>query len=103
MIAYALLKLMRLQSVQGDVLAELKSLYSPLLLLGIYIAVTGVFGNLLWPLPGSYNILFYDLYPLLGIGLIAIAISIKNRTKLEYIGFLALLLGLVTIYYGTLG
>jgi len=103
LIAYALLKLMRLQTVQGEILAELKPLYPPLLLLGIYVAVTGVFGNLLWPLPGSYNILFYDLYPLLGIGLIAIAISIRNGTKLEYIGFLALLLGLVTIYYGTLG
>jgi len=102
LIAYALLKLMRYHSVQGEILAELKPLYPPLLLPGIYIAVTGVFGNLLWPLSGSYNILFYDLYTLLGIGLIAIAICIRNGTKLEYIGFLSLLLGLVTICYGTL-
>lgn len=103
LIGYIFLRLMRLHTTYEEILNELRPAYIPLLLIGIYIAVTGIFGNLLWPLPGSYNILFYDLYPMLGLGLIAIALSIRNGYRLEYIGFLALVLGLVTIYYGAVG
>ncbi|MEM0020957.1 MAG: DUF981 family protein [Fervidicoccaceae archaeon] len=103
LIGYAFAKISMLHTTYEEIMKELKPLYIPILLLGIYIAVSGIFCNLLWPLPGSYNILFYDLYPLLGVGLIALAISIKYNYKLEYIGFLALVFGIVTIYYGAVG
>ncbi|AAY79717.1 DUF981 family protein [Sulfolobus acidocaldarius] len=82
---------------------SLRSLYMPLLVMGSFMAITGLYGLLVWPLPGSYNILFYDLYPILGLGLMGIAFSLKNNYKLELFGFLALILGLVTIYYGVQG
>ncbi|TRM86276.1 hypothetical protein DJ526_10015 [Sulfolobus sp. A20-N-G8] len=61
------------------------------------------YGLIAWPLVSSYNILFYDLYPILGIGIIGIAVSIKYSYKLEILGFMALLYGLITIYYGIVG
>ncbi|WP_338599196.1 DUF981 family protein [Sulfolobus tengchongensis] len=101
--AYALIRTYRVHSTVTDFRNAIKSAYVPLLTLGTFMAITGLYGLLLWPLPGSYNILFYDLYPILGIGLIGIAVSIKNDYKLEIMGFMALLYGLVTIYYGAVG
>lgn len=103
LIGYIFVKSMKLHTAREEIINELKPAYIPLLVIGLYIAITGIFGNLLWPLPGSYNILFYDLYPMLGLGLIGVALSLRNGYKLEYMGFLALLLGLVTVYYGTIG
>ncbi|MBB5252287.1 DUF981 family protein [Sulfurisphaera ohwakuensis] len=101
--AYGLIKTFLVHSTVQDYRNAIKPQYMPLLLLGLFMSITGFYGMLLWPLPSSYNILFYDLYPVLGLGIIGIALSIKNEYKLEHLGFMALLFGLVTIYYGVQG
>ncbi|ADX83500.1 DUF981 family protein [Saccharolobus islandicus] len=98
-LAYSLIKTFRVHSTVVDYRNAMKSTYVPLLALGGFMAITGIYGLLVWPLISSYNILFYDLYPILGIGLISIVVSIKNDYKLEILGFMGLLYGLVTIYY----
>ncbi|QXJ27474.1 Uncharacterized protein J5U23_00341 [Saccharolobus shibatae B12] len=102
-LAYALFKTYRVHSTVVDYRNAMKSAYMPLLALGTFMTITGIYGLLVWPLISSYNILFYDLYPILGIGLMSIAVSIKNEYKLEVLGFMGLLYGLVTIYYGVTG
>ena len=101
--AYGLIKTFLVHSTVQDYRNAIKPQYMPLLLLGLVMSITGFYGMLVWPLPSSYNILFYDLYPVLGLGIIGIALSIKNEYKLEHLGFMALLFGLVTIYYGVQG
>lgn len=71
--------------------------------LGAYALITGLYGQLTWPLPGSYNILFYDVYTMIGLLMIAAYFSIKAGVKLQYVGFLAFLLGLMVILYGLSG
>ncbi len=75
----------------------------PLAVIGVYMLVSGMFGQFTWPLPGSYNILFYDIYPIVGLFLIAAAWAVRQRMRLQYIGFFGLMLGLVTAFYGVTG
>ncbi|MFP3268646.1 MAG: DUF981 family protein [Desulfurococcales archaeon] len=100
---YSLAKLWVTKNSHEEAINKLKPFSIPALILGAYITITGLYGSMLWPLPGSYNLLFYDLYPLLGLGLIGIAMTIRSGYKLEYMGFLALILGLITAYYGYMG
>ncbi|MHB8396825.1 MAG: DUF981 family protein [Thermoplasmataceae archaeon] len=72
----------------------------PLFILGLYITLSGFWGQLTWPLPGSYNILFYDPYTVLGIIILSGAISVFRKTRVQYVGFLSLLAGFMTIFYG---
>jgi putative membrane protein len=75
----------------------------PLILLGVLVLITGLDGLFTWTLPGPYNMLFYDLYPLAGILLIGFGIFVKYGGRLEYLGFLSLLFGIATIVYGYYG
>jgi putative membrane protein len=75
----------------------------PLLIVGLYIFITGLYSQFIWPLPGSYNILFYDIYTLLGVIVLALAFALKYKSELHYIGFIALLFGFFVIYYGYIG
>lgn len=75
----------------------------PIGALGALVLVMSLFNEFIWTLPGSYNILFYDVYTLLGLLLLIFAISIKMGYKLQITGFLGLLNGLITIFYGVVG
>ncbi len=72
----------------------------PLGILGGIITIMGIYGEMVWPLPGSYNILFYDPYLIIGLILIIMAISIGMKQKLQFTGILALFAGIIAIYYG---
>jgi len=43
--------------------------------LGVYILATGIWATAVWPLPGPYNILFSDSWPLLGVVLISLGVA----------------------------
>lgn len=75
----------------------------PLALLGAYAFLTGLYGQLTWPLPGSYNILFYDVYTLIGLLMIGGAWAVRSKVRLQYIGVLSLLLGAMVAFYGVAG
>jgi putative membrane protein len=72
----------------------------PLGILGGIITIMGIYGEMTWPLPGSYNILFYDPYLIIGLILLMMAVSIAMKQKLQFTGILALFSGLIAIYYG---
>ncbi len=72
----------------------------PLGVLGVVILIMGFYGEMTWPLPGSYNILFYDPYMFIGMILVMMAVAIGYRQKLQYVGILAFFAGIIAIYYG---
>ncbi len=75
----------------------------PLLILGIFIFIIGIIEEIMWPLPKSYNILFYDPFILFGMILIAFTTSILLKQKLHYVGFFSLISGAIVIVYGVSG
>jgi putative membrane protein len=79
---------------------HLRSQAVPLAGLGVVIAAIGLWGEIAWPLPGSYNILFFDPYLLLGVILIGYAVCLGIRWRTQYIGLLAAMTGMLSIYYG---
>lgn len=83
--------------------SALRSGSLPLAILGVYIFISGMYGQFTWPLPGAYNILYYDIYPLLGLMLMAAAYAIYAKLKMQYIGFFGLLVGVMGGWYGIWG
>ena len=75
----------------------------PLGAVGIYLFIISLIGQITWPLPGSYNILFFDPLMSLSIVLIGFAWSVSSRIKIHYVGLFSLLVGLMTIDYGITG
>lgn len=83
-----------------DVEEILKPGIFPLGILGSFIMIMGYYGEMVWPLPGSYNILFGDPFILLGLVITAIAVALGLKQKLQLVGVLAFFSGLIAIYYG---
>ncbi|HKJ97265.1 MAG TPA: DUF981 domain-containing protein, partial [Thermoplasmataceae archaeon] len=72
----------------------------PLGMLGLFILVMGYYGEMVWPLPGSYNILFGDPFILMGIVITSLAVSLALKQKLQFVGIVAAFSGLISVYYG---
>ena len=81
-------------------LEHLQGMAVPLGGMGLIVFCVGIWGEVVWPLPGSYNILFFDPYSLLGIVLLGFAIAVNRSWRTQYVGFLAAMTGLLSIYYG---
>ncbi len=86
-----------------DMRSHLEDMSVPLGFLGGYLLVMGAISQMTWFLPGAYNILFYDPMVSLGLLLLIFAFSIKMKFKLQFTGFLALMMGIMTIWYGING
>jgi putative membrane protein len=69
-----------------DVEGHLKPGMSILMLLGAVMLALGLYGEFVWPLPGAYNIRFYDMYTLVAIVIIAFAVTIRFSYKMQYVG-----------------
>lgn len=79
---------------------HLRGAVIPLAGIGVIVFAIGIWGEVTWPLPGSYNILFYDPYSLLGVILVAFAVTVLLRLRTQYVGLLAGMTGALSIYYG---
>jgi len=79
---------------------HLKGTIVPLGMIGIVVTTIGMWGEIVWPLPGSYNILFFDPYLLLGAVLLGFALSVTFKVKTQYVGLMAAMTGALSIYYG---
>ncbi|MEM1627050.1 MAG: DUF981 family protein [Sulfolobaceae archaeon] len=75
----------------------------PAAILGIVVIIISLWGEFTWTLPGGYNILFYDVYLLLGIVILSYSIAVYMGKRLQTTGIFALFVGLITIYYGVSG
>ncbi|MEM3676104.1 MAG: DUF981 family protein [Thermoplasmataceae archaeon] len=72
----------------------------PLGILGGLILLMGIAGELVWPLPGSYNILFFDPFTIFGLVILSLAVALGLKNKIQFVGIMALFAGLIAIYYG---
>ncbi len=82
---------------------HMRSAAAPMMVIGSYLVLLGFLGQATWPLPGSYNILFFDPMVAFGMVILAFALSIRSNVKLEYAGFFGLLVGLMALIYGAEG
>jgi putative membrane protein len=90
---------MRKDNAAG-VKSALKSAAIPVGSIGAISTFLALWGEIAWPLPGAYNILFTDVFVLFGVTLVVLAISMATSSKLQYAGLFALVAGGVTIAYG---
>ncbi|MCL4373153.1 DUF981 domain-containing protein [Candidatus Parvarchaeota archaeon] len=71
--------------------------------LAVFILVMGFYGEVTWNLPGAYDLLFYDPFIMMGILTLGFVLTVKYNQKLQYVGLIALFMGLVIIEYGISG
>ena len=71
----------------------------PLGILGAIIVIMGLWGEMVWPLPGAYNILFDGPFMFLGIIVLMMAGTIALKQKLQYVGILAFFAGIISWLY----
>ena len=71
--------------------------------LGLFLATLGWWGEFVWPLPGQYNVLFYDPTLFGGLLLIGFAVVIQLKLPTQYLGVAAGVTGLGIAYYGARG
>ncbi len=81
----------------------LKSGAIPIGSVGAIATTLAIWGEVAWPLPGSYNILFTDVYLLFGLTLVILAVSLATSSRLQFAGIFALVAGGITIAYGWSG
>jgi putative membrane protein len=72
----------------------------PMIAVGLLTLVVGLWGVFTWPLPGSYNILFYDVYTLFGLIVLGFGTSVYLGFRLQYVGVLSIVSGTIVIAYG---
>jgi putative membrane protein len=87
----------------AGVRSALRSGAIPLGSVGAIATLIAIWGEIAWPLPGSYNILFTDVYMLFGVTLVVLAVSMAASARLQFAGLFALVSGGVTIAYGWAG
>ena len=69
-------------------------------LLGLFLGVVAVWGELTWPLPGQYNLFFFDVVLMLSILLVAFALAVWYRFPTHMVGMLSVIVGLGVLFYG---
>ncbi|MDP7982511.1 MAG: DUF981 family protein [Conexivisphaera sp.] len=67
---------------------------------GLVILIFALWGEFTWPLPGSYNIVFYDGLTFLGISVLTWWAAHRYSGKFLYAGVVSAVLGILTVYYG---
>ncbi|MCL4328240.1 MAG: DUF981 domain-containing protein [Candidatus Thermoplasmatota archaeon] len=75
----------------------------PLLVLGIFMLIMGIWGELTWPFPGTmaaYNILFTDPYVIFSLLIVGVSLSLVFHQKLQFVGVLGFFAGIMAIFYG---
>ncbi|MGI0133175.1 MAG: DUF981 family protein [Thermoplasmata archaeon] len=91
---------------KGDVVrayANLRGGAITLGILGLFLSLLGFWGEFAWPLPGQYNVLFYDPTLFGGLILVTFAIVVHLRLPTQYLGVIAGITGLGVAYYGARG
>ncbi|HTW54928.1 MAG TPA: DUF981 family protein [Thermoplasmata archaeon] len=69
-------------------------------LLGLVLGAFGVWGDMTWPLPASYNLFFFDAVIMMSLVLVAFAIAVHWRYPTHFVGMLSVIVGLGVAFYG---
>lgn len=71
-----------------------------LALLGALIGVIALWGEFTWPLPGTYDLYFFDPLILLSLLLVAFGATVRLNYPTHFVGMLGVVVGSGIIYYG---
>jgi uncharacterized membrane protein len=69
-------------------------------LLGVFSGALGLWGEMNWPLPASYNLFFFDAVVMMSLVLIAFAAAVFLRLPTHFVGMLSVIVGLGILFYG---
>ncbi len=69
-------------------------------LIGGLIGLIAVWGEFNWPLPGAYNLYFFDPMLLLALLTVSFGITVLLRYPTHFVGMLGVVIGLGVMYYG---
>lgn len=69
-------------------------------ILGALLALIALWGEFFWPLPGAYNIYFFDPLFLLAFLLVAFGVAVWRSLPTHFVGMLSFVSGAGAIYYG---
>jgi len=70
------------------------------LLLGVYSFLTGLWASFTWPLPGPYNIVLSDPWPIFGVAMMLLGFANLYNLNLRGVLYGISALGLPIIFYG---
>jgi putative membrane protein len=84
------------------ILDELNSISLPLIVLGLYLLGTDIYSQMAYSSPTYYGIGFYAVNALFPLVLIMAGLAAyrENASYLEHVSFLALIGGVISVYYG---
>lgn len=66
---------------------------------GVYALITGLWGSFVWPLPGGYNIVLIDPWPIFGVASLIIGIALYSGIDLMGVGAAIAPLGIPPLVY----
>jgi putative membrane protein len=69
-------------------------------LLGFATGIIAVWGEFTWPLPGSYDLFFFDAVLLLSLLLVAFCLAVRQHYPTHFVGMLGVIIGLGILFYG---
>ena len=69
-------------------------------LLGGLIGVIGLWGEFTWPLPGPYNLYFFDPLMMLALLLVGFGVTVRLGQPTHFVGMLGVIIGGGVMYYG---
>ena len=89
---------------EDEVKERLSSVSVPTGIVGLFVLIMAIAGELLWPIPAfhgrGYDILFFDAFSMLGVLLLSVSFAIHLHRRLEYVGLLAFMFGITVVFYG---
>ena len=83
-----------------DMYKAISSGIIPLAVLGAYVFIVALYGQLTWPLPAPYDQALFN--PLISVSLVIVGFTLSawKKQKMHYVGLFSLLAGLATLFYG---
>lgn len=67
---------------------------------GIYAMATGLWATMTWPLPGPYNLVFSDAWPIFGLVTLMLGLAMYVGVDLRYLALPIALFSIPVIVYG---
>ena len=89
------------QAEMQEKVNEINRMLSPFyIFIGVYALVSGLWASFTWPLPGPYNIVFSDAWPIFGLASLMVGLASYARMDLKYVTIPLALLGIIVAVYG---
>ncbi len=68
--------------------------------LGGVLGIIAIWGETSWPLPGQFNLFFFDVLTMLAIVLVSFAVAVWRKLPTHFVGLVSVLAGLGVLFYG---